>query len=129
MKRRWAVLSLAALATGCLDTEPLDFEPAPADAGADGPEDPFCRQCLSSDQGQCQAAYEQCRQDETCWTVIDCALLRNCMNPPTFEDRLACANPCLQRAGLSTPNHPAINTLLTLNICANDSCRSSCIKS
>ncbi|HEY6556714.1 MAG TPA: hypothetical protein VI072_05555 [Polyangiaceae bacterium] len=138
MKRRSAALRAVAraapllpavFAAGCLDTKPLDFEPVSADAGTDAPEDPICRECLSSDQGQCQAAYEQCRQDETCWTVINCALERSCMNPPSFEDRFTCANPCLQSAGLNTPNNPAIDTLLTLNICANDSCRSSCIKS
>jgi hypothetical protein len=116
-------------ASACLDTTPLDFRRAPRDAGSDAPEDTTCRQCLSGDRAACQAAYEQCQLDATCWTVIDCALRSNCMSPASFEDRFSCADPCLKSAGLNTPNHPAINTLLTLNVCANDTCRASCIKS
>jgi hypothetical protein len=120
---------VASIVSACLDTTPLDFQRTARDAGSDAPEDTTCRRCLSGDGAGCQAAYEQCRLDATCWAVIDCSLRRDCMSPPSFSDRFACADPCLQSAGLDTPNHPAINTLLALNICANDTCRDSCIKS
>ena len=88
MSRRTSARSVFGFACGftavvvtaaCLDTTPLRFErESPADAGV-APEAPACRQCLSA-EGPCQAAYEQCRADTTCWDVIDCSLARSCLS-------------------------------------------------
>jgi hypothetical protein len=113
----------------CLDVSPLAPNPdVVADAGlSDAPAgETGCRSCITDDAGAC-AAYQECTQNPQCVVFMDCVFERRCLDLPEWDQRVDCALPCTEVAGIPTVTDPAIGIAINVNLCAVEVCGHVCV--
>jgi hypothetical protein len=132
---RWSstivVLLIAACLFRCVDTSPLALTDPERDAGSsdafgDGSIDTPCRRCIVEPGAPCSPAYESCLATPACPELTDCLFEQHCFDVPKFDDRVTCAIPCFERAGIQVGSHPAVNAALAINVCTIDKCVDEC---
>jgi hypothetical protein len=132
---RWTsasvVLLVAAWLVRCVDTTPLALTDPQRDAGngdafGDGSIDTPCHRCIVEPGAACFPVYESCLATPACPELTDCLFEQHCFEIPKFDDRVTCAIPCFERAGVQVGSHPAVNAALAINVCTIDNCVDEC---
>jgi hypothetical protein len=109
------------LVSACLNVTPIIVE---RDAFA-GP-DAGCLECLQLPES-CGGLIEQCANDPRCKPVYACVVRDTCLDLLTLDDKIKCALPCAQDAGIESVTDPVVSTYLVgLLACAQQKCAVSC---
>ena len=131
--RTQSLLVLSALFAACLDVTPRAPLEAEADGGAadspasDGPVPSPCRSCITNDAGSCPA-YAECLDTPRCPEFMACVFDKRCLDLPEWDQRVDCAMPCTEVAGIPDVYDPAIGVAIRINQCALEGCGSVCAK-
>ena len=109
------------LLSACLDVTPIIVarDGSPKGSGA-------CLACLEEPQ-KCAGLIEQCQGDPRCKPAFACIVRESCFDSLTLDDKINCALPCAQDAGILSASDPVIaNYLVGLVACGQEKCASPC---
>ena len=123
----------------CLDTNAIDFVPAPittlapVDAGPDVEDADLrrpCQRCVESPDEPgpgCGNAVAACVDDPVCVLVYQCALSRGCLEKADQRESVSCGVPCAEEAGVRSSSDPVVTLILGVTNCiAGNACGAIC---
>ncbi len=118
-----ALLGSFRLLSACLDITPIIVDRDARGGGAGGT---GCLKCLEQ-PATCEGIVDQCNLDPRCTPVFACIVRLECFDLPTLDDKINCALPCAQDAGIVSADDPVItNYLVGFVGCAQQKCATEC---